>query len=112
MPAPEPWAALLPVLDSTTMGWRQRDFYLDPEDVAYLFDTNGNGGTTAWWNGRVVGCWVQDADGTVEVVLRHDVGGDAVAALDAEAARLTSWLAGQRISSVYASLQMKSARLP
>ena len=28
-PSPEPWAALLPVLDPTTMGWKQRDFYLD-----------------------------------------------------------------------------------
>ena len=25
----EPWAALLPVLDPTTMGWKERDFYLD-----------------------------------------------------------------------------------
>ncbi len=109
---PEPWAALLPVLDSTTMGWKQRGFYLAPDDVPFLFDTNGNGGTTAWWNGRVVGCWVQDDDGAVEVVLRHDVGHDARAALDAEAERLTGWFAGQRVSSVYSSLQMKSARLP
>ena len=54
-PEPEPWAALLPVLDPTTMGWKQRDFYLDPEDRPFLFDTNGNGGTTAWWCGRIVG---------------------------------------------------------
>ncbi|MDN5896739.1 MAG: winged helix DNA-binding domain-containing protein, partial [Nocardioides sp.] len=38
----QPWAALLPVLDPTTMGWKERDFYLDREDVPYLFDTNGN----------------------------------------------------------------------
>ena len=66
LPEPEPWAALLPVLDPATMGWKQRDFYLDPEDRPYLFDTNGNGGTTAWWCGRVVGCWVQDPDGVVD----------------------------------------------
>ena len=59
----EPWAALLPVLDPTLMGWKERDFYLDPGHVPYLFDTNGNGGTTAWWDGRVVGCWVQDDAG-------------------------------------------------
>jgi hypothetical protein len=112
VPEPEPWAALLPVLDPTTMGWKERGFYLDPHDVPFLFDTNGNGGTTAWWNGRVVGCWVQDDDGVVEVVLRRDVGRDARAALEGEAERLTGWLAGQRVSSVYASLQMKSARLP
>jgi hypothetical protein len=107
-----PWAALLPVLDPTLMGWKERDFYLDPEHVPYLFDSNGNGGTTAWWNGRVVGCWVQDDAGVVRVVLREDVGAEAVRALETEAARLTAWLDGIRISSVYASLQMKSAMLP
>ena len=107
-----PWAALLPVLDPTTMGWRERGFYLEPEHTPYLFDTNGNGGTTAWWNGWIVGCWVQDDDGVVQVVLREDVGRAGRAALDAEAARLTAWLDGVRITSVYASLQMKSARLP
>jgi len=48
----------------------------------------------------------------VQVVLREDVGADARRALDAEAARLTEWLDGVRISSVYSSLQMKSALLP
>src|SRR5690606_7535271 len=83
--APEPWAALLPTLDPTLMGWKGRGFYLDPEDVPYLFDTNGNGGNTAWWDGRVVGAWVQDDDGAVRVILRRDVGAEAEAALDAEA---------------------------
>jgi len=107
----EPWAALLPVLDPTTMGWKERDFYLHPEHTPFLFDSNGNAGTTAWWDGRVVGCWVQDDDGRVEVILRDDVGDEARAALDREADRLTAWLDGVRIANVYASLQMKSARL-
>lgn len=111
-PAVEPWGALLPVLDPTLMGWKQRDFYLDPGHTPYLFDTNGNGGTTAWWNGRVVGCWVQDPDASVRVILREDVGADAVAALDREAARLTGWLDGEIVNSVYASRQMREARLP
>ncbi|WP_454084238.1 winged helix DNA-binding domain-containing protein [Georgenia sp. Marseille-Q6866] len=110
--APEPWAALLPTLDPTTMGWKGRGFYLDPADVPYLFDTNGNAGNTAWWDGRIVGAWVQDDDGAVKVVLRHDVGSVARSALDADAARLTAWLGGVRISNVYASLLMKQARLP
>ena len=63
-PEVEPWAALLPVLDPTVMGWKERDFYLGAAR-AELFDTNGNAGTTAWWDGRVVGCWVQDPDGVV-----------------------------------------------
>ena len=111
-PCVEPWAALLPVLDPTTMGWKQRDFYLDPGHTPYLFDTVGNAGTTAWVDGRIVGCWVQDDAASVRVVLREDVGSDAQALLDAEAERLTTWLAGQQISSVYKSQQMKSLPLP
>ena len=108
----EPWAALLPTLDPTVMGWKARDFYLDPAHVPYLFDTNGNAGTTAWWDGRVVGCWVQDETGVVRLSLLEDVGRAGRAALEAEAARLTAWLDGTVIGNVYASRQMKQARLP
>ena len=72
-PPVEPWAALLPTLDPTVMGWKARDFYLDPVHVPRLFDTNGNAGTTAWWDGRVVGCWVQDDAGAVRLSLLEDV---------------------------------------
>jgi hypothetical protein len=108
VPEPEPWGALLPVLDPTTMGWKQRGFYLAGDDVPHLFDSNGNAGTTAWWNGRVVGCWVQDEEGAVSVSLRHDIGSDGCRALAAEANRLTTWLDGRRVSTVYPSALMKS----
>ncbi|MGV8848720.1 MAG: winged helix DNA-binding domain-containing protein [Propionibacteriaceae bacterium] len=111
-PALEPWAALLPVLDPTTMGWKGRDFYLDPSDRPYLFDSNGNAGTTAWWNGRIVGCWVQDSHGTVRVVARHHLGTEADQALAAEAERLTTWLEGTVVTSIYASAQQRGLRLP
>ena len=107
-----PWAALLPTLDPTTMGWKQRGHYLDAADVPYLFDSVGNGGTTAWWNGRVVGCWVQDADARVRVVLRTDPGAQARRMLDAEAHRLTEFFAGDVVNSVYASPQVRGERLP
>ena len=103
----EPWAALLPVLDPTVMGWKHRDFYLDPHGPA-LFDRNGNAGTTAWWDGRVVGCWVQDDSGVVEVRLLERLPRAATAALAAEADRLTAWLAGVRIGTVYPSDAMKA----
>lgn len=51
----EPWAALLPGLDPTAMGWQQRDWYLAPELRPTLFDGSGNVGPTVWWDGRVVG---------------------------------------------------------
>jgi winged helix DNA-binding protein len=104
----EPWAALLPVLDPTVMGWKQRDFFLGPHAAA-LFDVNGNAGTTAWWDGRVVGCWVQDPDGVVVPHLLEDVGADGRAALEVEARRMSDWLGGTRVSTVYPSPAMKAA---
>ena len=109
---PEPWAALLPTLDPTVMGWKARDFLLDPAHVRELFDSNGNAGTTAWWDGRVVGCWVQDVAGVVRLSLLADVDAVGRAALEHEATRLTDWLAGTVIGHVYASPQMTRARLP
>ncbi|MGW0086670.1 winged helix DNA-binding domain-containing protein [Streptomyces sp. NPDC003393] len=61
----EPWAALLPALDPTAMGWQQRDWYLAPELRPALFDRSGNVGPTVWWNGRVVGGWAQRPDGEI-----------------------------------------------
>ena len=58
----EPYAVLLPGLDPTTMGWFEREWYLGPHKAA-IFDSNGNGGLTAWWDGRIVGGWNQSADG-------------------------------------------------
>jgi len=110
-PEVEPWGALLPVLDPTVMGWKAREFYLGPHGPM-LFDTNGNAGTTAWWDGRIVGCWVQDPDGVVVLNVLEDVGSGARAALEAEAARLTSWLEGHRVSTVYPSIAMKEAVRP
>ncbi|GAB3939906.1 winged helix DNA-binding domain-containing protein [Kribbella albertanoniae] len=111
----EPWAALLPTLDPTVMGWKERDFYLDPADKPFLFDTNGNAGNTAWWDGRIVGCWLQDDKdpaAPVRLVIHDDVGKAAHAALEAEAERLTEWLGGVRITNVYSSPQMRGLRLP
>ena len=68
-----------------------------------MFDTNGNAGPTAWWNGRVVGGWGQDADGRVEIRLLDDVGRDGRKALTRQADALTEWLDGVRISPRFPS---------
>jgi hypothetical protein len=92
----EPWAALLPPLDPTTMGWFERDWYLGAYK-AQLFDTTGNGGPTVWWDGRIVGGWRQDDAGDVELQMLEDVGADGQRAIEAEAARLTTWFDGVRV---------------
>lgn len=91
-----PWAALLPPLDPTTMGWTERDWYLGPYK-AQLFDTAGNAGPTMWWDGRIVGGWRQTEDGTVELQPLEDAGADARLALEREAERLTAWFGGKRV---------------
>jgi DNA glycosylase AlkZ-like len=101
-PDVDPWCALLPGLDVTTMGWYDRDWYLGGHR-GQVFDTNGNGGTTAWWNGRIVGGWGQDADGRVEVRLLEAVGRDAKRALQRRSDELTAWLDGVRVSPRFPS---------
>jgi hypothetical protein len=98
VPEPEPWLALLPALDPTTMGWTARDWYLGPHRSA-LFDTNGNAGPTIWWSGRIVGGWGQTPDGTVTFRLLEDVGRDVERAAADAAERLTTWLAGVRVTA-------------
>jgi hypothetical protein len=66
------WVALLPSLDPTTMGWKERDWYL-PEVAQDAFDTNGNAGPTIWVNGRVVGAWAQAPDGEIRTHLFEKV---------------------------------------
>jgi len=99
---PGPWAALLPSLDPTTMGWKDRAFHLG-DHVDKVFDSNGNGGPTAWWNGRIVGVWCQQPDGQVDVVLAEDVPKAAARAFDAKAEELTAWLDGDVVRSIYLS---------
>jgi hypothetical protein len=94
--APRPWAALLPALDATTMGWKRRDWYLG--DLARdLFDRNGNAGPTIWADGEVVGGWAQRDDGRVVVELLRGVDRPTAARIEAERATLEAWLGDVRI---------------
>jgi hypothetical protein len=90
VPAPMPWAALLPALDATPMGWQSRDWFLGPHAPA-LFDSNGNIGPTVWWDGRIVGGWAQRPDGEIVWRLLEDVGAQATGQIEAEAGRVAAW---------------------
>lgn len=94
----EPWVALLPGLDPTTMGWKQRDWYLGPAHAPLLFDSNGNGGPTVWVDGRITGTWVQRKDGAIAYKLLTDVGAERTAAIDAAAHELERLVGGTRFS--------------
>ncbi|MFD3513178.1 winged helix DNA-binding domain-containing protein [Streptomyces sp. NPDC058657] len=97
-PETEPWAALLPGLDPSAMGWADRDFQLDPELRTPLFDRSGNIGPTVWWQGEIVGGWAQRPNGEIIWRLLADRGTEAAPAIEAEAARLSTWVAGARVT--------------
>jgi hypothetical protein len=97
VPAPPPYAVLLPALDPTTMGWQSRGWFLG-EHARALFDTNGNAGPTIWWDGRVVGGWAQRKSGEVVLRFLEDAGAAAVDAAEVEAARLREWLGDARVT--------------
>lgn len=89
---PPPWAAFLPGLDSTVMGWKERDWYLGTHGPR-LFDANGNAGPTVWWQGRIVGGWGQRGNGEVAYRLLDDIGVDGATHVEKEAEALQEWLA-------------------
>ena len=105
---PEPWVALLPALDATTMGWSGRDWYLGPHRPQ-LFDTNGNAGPTIWVDGRVVGAWAQRRSGEIAVLLLEDVGGETARMIEAEAVRLEEWIGPTRVSASFPTPLSSSA---
>ncbi len=91
--AAEPTARLLPALDPTPMGWKERGWFL-PEDSRALYDAYGNVGPTVWWGGEVVGGWAVRRDGSVATDLLVDRGAEARTAVAAAADALTARLDG------------------
>lgn len=100
--APRTWVALLPGLDPTVMGWKERSWYLGEHGEA-LFDRNGNAGPTVWAGGRVVGAWGQTDDGEIVVELLERMDSRTRAAIDAERERLRAWLGDVRIKARFPS---------
>ncbi len=86
-----PWAALVPSLDPTTMGWKDRSWYLG-QLGPLLFDRNGNAGPAIWWSDRIVGGWAQRSTGELVTRLLLDIGRDGTSEVEDEAARLQDWL--------------------
>ncbi|WP_459545338.1 winged helix DNA-binding domain-containing protein [Nocardia sp. X0981] len=95
VPVPPPWAALLPALDPTPMGWQARDWYVG-EHRSRLFDRNGNIGPSIWYDGRIVGGWAQRRDGEIVTRLLEDIGAEAAALVEAEAERAAGWFGEMR----------------
>lgn len=93
-----PWVALLPSLDPTAMGWKQRAWYLDHRSVSELFDANGNAGPTVWADGRVVGGWAQRRNGDIAVGLSAPITERQRRLLDVEIDRVRTFIGDTRFS--------------
>ena len=90
---PAPTAVLLPALDPTPMGWKQREWFLPP-DAGELYDAFGNVGPTIWWGGQVVGGWAVRPDGSIATALLVDAGQEARRSVDEAAVALAGRLGG------------------
>ena len=91
-PQPDPWIALLPGLDPTTMGWKERDWFLG-DYQSLVFDRNGNGGPVILADGRVVGGWAQLPSGELVTELFEPISATHRRLLAAEVERLSGALA-------------------
>ncbi len=89
----EPWVALLPSLDPTPMGWKERSWYLG-DHAGQLFDRNGNIGPTVWMDGSVIGGWAQAADGRLRIELFEDLTTAQGLLLQAEVDAVQSFVEG------------------
>ena len=96
----KPWIAFLPALDPTTMGWKERSWYLGAHGAfgGPLFDRNGNAGPTVWVDGRVVGGWAQRKSGEIAFRLLEDLPATRRKAIEAEAERVRELIGDVRVN--------------
>ena len=92
-----PWVALLPALDPTTMGWKERDWYL-PVEAAPAFDRMGNAGPTIWVDGQVVGAWDQRSDGEIRTHLFTGLGAAQLAVVEQRVTELAEMVGATRFT--------------
>lgn len=104
-----PWIAFLPALDPTTMGWKDRSWYLGEHGKFgdRLFDRNGNAGPTIWADGEVVGGWVQRKTGEVAYELLMDLPRARLKQIDTEAARIRELIGDARVNVRFAAPMQK-----
>ena len=92
-----PAATLLPALDPTPMGWKQRDWFFGiPQH--HVFDNRGNIGPTLWWDGEIIGSWAVTSAGEIRTAVLADRGADARSAVQDTAAQLEARLQGTAIT--------------
>jgi hypothetical protein len=100
--SPGRWVALLPALDPTTMGWKERAWYMGDQE-SQLFDRNGNAGPTIWAEGRVVGGWAKRKDGLLAYELLESVDPVLESLIEDRVAELQEWFGETSITPRFRS---------
>ena len=95
--AADPAATLLPALDPTPMGWKNRDWFLGI-DSSLVFDRDGNIGPTLWWDGEIIGSWAVAPNGDLRTKVVADRGAEARVAIGRAASQLHARLNGAPVT--------------
>lgn len=103
----EPWFAVLPSLDPTTMGWKERGWYLLHTAAQRVFDRNGNAGPTIWRSGEVIGGWVQLPSGELASEVYVDLSASEEKQLAVELDRLQAAIGDVRFRVRFPSPNQK-----
>lgn len=101
-PDDETVVALLPSLDPTTMGWKEREWYLG-DHGSHLFDRNGNAGPTIWADGRIIGGWTQQDDGEIAYEIFDVVNDRTRRQVKTESEVLREWLGEIKVTARFRS---------
>lgn len=104
---PGPWVALLPGLDPTTMGWKEREWYLALDIAAQVFDRNGNAGPTIWADGQIVGGWAQRSDGEIILDIQRELTRAHRSLIEEAASRIVGFVGDTRYSVRFPSPNQK-----
>ncbi len=106
-PESAPWVALLPGLDPTVMGWKERSFMLEPAVEARVFDRWGNSGPVVMVDGMIIGGWVQRPDGEIALDLVIPPDARAIRLIEREVDRLRALVGDDRFRFRFPSPNQK-----
>lgn len=104
---PASWAALLPGLDPTPMGWKERSWYLTEDVAKRVVDRNGNIGPTVWANGQIIGGWAQRPDGEIRMDVPSNLPIEQRTLLNEAAARVAALVGETRFRVRFPSPNQK-----
>jgi hypothetical protein len=89
----EPSIKLLPGLDPYIMGYKDRHRFLDPMRYHQVFDPAGNALPTIWFDGEVIGVWLEDSrKPALEVLLLQEADKQVLTELEPEGEQLARFL--------------------